>query len=249
MARRIFVAGATGAIGQRLLPLLRDAGDAVMGITRSAERAAALRASGVEAAVVDVYDADGLAHAMAAFRPEVVIHQLTDLPKDMNPREMPAAIARNARVREEGTRKLVAAALACGARRMVAESIAWVYAPGSEPHAESDPMETPAAGDAGVTLHGVIALERAVLDSPPLEGMVLRYGRLYGPGTHSATPAADSPVHVDAAAYAAFLAIDCGEPGIYNVAEPTGALAIDKARTALGWRADFRLAAGAAAPI
>jgi nucleoside-diphosphate-sugar epimerase len=152
------------------------------------------------------------------------------------------ALAENARIRIEGTRNLVAAALAAGARRMIPQSIAWVYAPGPEPHAETDPLNESAEGTAAVTMRGVIALERAVLSSPPLEGIVLRYGRFYGPGTgHNA--AGSPPVHVDAAAYAALLAVDHGAPGsVFNIAEPDEYLSTDKARSVLLWRSDFRLA-------
>src|SRR5690242_3936784 len=242
MPQRIFLAGAAGAIGMRMLPLLREAGHRVVGTTRSAAKAETLRAQGVEAVLVDVFDAEALSRAVKAARPDVVIHQLTDLPKNLEPSLMAQALPRNARIRSEGTRNLVRAAIAAGARRLVAQSIGWAYAPGPEPHAESDPLDAEAEGDRGVTLRGVIALEELVLRSPPLEGIVLRYGRLYGPGTHSAVPSASSPVHVDAAAYAAVLAIDRGRPGAYNIAQPNTHIATEKARTELGWDADFRIA-------
>jgi nucleoside-diphosphate-sugar epimerase len=241
MSHRIFLAGASGAIGRRLTSLLHDAGHDVAGTTRSAAKVEMLRRLGAEPVIVDVYEAPALTRAVAAFRPAVVIHQLTDLPRDLDPRQMGEAIARNARVRDEGTRNLVAAALAAGARRVVAQSIAWIYAPGPEPHAESDPLDGAAQGDRGVTVRGVMALEDRILHAPPLEGIVLRYGQLFGPGTHSQTPSAQAPVHVDAAAYAALLAIDRGAPGVYNVAQPNRYVATEKARAALGWDADFRL--------
>jgi nucleoside-diphosphate-sugar epimerase len=239
MGYRIFLAGASGAIGSRLTPLLLGAGHYVCGTTRSNAKVEALRSLGADPVVVDVFDAAALSRAVAAARPDVVIHQLTDLPKDLNPREMGAAIVRNARIRDEGTRNLVRATLAAGARRLVAQSIAWVYAPGPEPHAESDPLDAGAAG--AINIQGVIALEDLTLKSPPVEGVVLRYGRLYGPGTASDRPPESLPLHVDAAAYAALLAIDHGEPGIYNIAQPNGQVATEKARAALGWTPDFRL--------
>src|SRR5215468_3365161 len=106
MAHRIFLAGAAGAIGTRLVPLLRRAGHAVWGMTRSPAKANALRAAGVEPVVVDVFDADGVAAAVVAARPDVVIHQLTDLPHGLPPERMDAATAPNARIRDEGTRNL-----------------------------------------------------------------------------------------------------------------------------------------------
>jgi nucleoside-diphosphate-sugar epimerase len=242
MTHRILLAGASGAIGRRLTPLLRDAGHHVTGTTRSAAKADALRALGAEPLVVDVFDAEALLRATMEARPEIVIHQLTDLPAGLDPALMGAATARNARIRDDGTRHLVRAAIAAGARRFIAQSIAWAYAPGPVPHAEDDPLDTAAAGARAVSVGGVIALEEQTLHSPPLVGVVLRYGQLYGPGTGADAPTGASPVHVDAAAYAALLAIDRGA-GTYNVAEANDQVATDRVRAELGWRADFRLPA------
>ena len=147
MSYRIFLAGASGAIGSRLTPLLHSAGHYVCGSTRSKTKADTLRSLGADPVVVDVFDATALARAVASARPDVVIHQLTDLPKDLDPREMGAAIIRTARIRGEGTRNLVKAAIAAGARRLVAQSIAWAYAPGAEPYVETDPLDVGAEGD------------------------------------------------------------------------------------------------------
>ncbi|PBB26258.1 MULTISPECIES: NAD(P)-dependent oxidoreductase [unclassified Mesorhizobium] len=242
MGHRIFLAGASGAIGQRLIPQLLAAGHQVTGTTRNADKAATLRALGVGPAVVDVFDAEALSRAMLAAQPDIVVHQLTDLPPGLDPSRMGEAVVRNARIRDEGTRNLVAAAVASGVRRMVAQSIAWAYAPGSEPHGEADPLAGGASGNRGISVGGVIALEKAVL-SAPFAGVVLRYGQLYGPGTGTDTAAGASPVHVDAAAYAALLALDKGAPGVFNVAEPNPAVSTQKAVEELGWRADFRLPA------
>ena len=242
MGHRIFLAGASGAIGQRLIPQLLAAGHQVTGTTRNAEKAATLRALGAEPAIVDVFDAEALSRSMLAARPDIVVHQLTDLPPGLDPSRMGEAIVRNARIRDEGTRNLVAAAVASGVRRMVAQSIAWAYAAGPEPHGEADPLDGGASGNRGISVGGVIALEKAVLNAP-FAGIVLRYGQLYGPGTGTDMAAGASPVHVDAAAYAALLALDKGAPGIFNVAEPNPAVSTQKAIKELGWRADFRLPA------
>jgi len=241
MSYRIFLAGAAGVIGNRMIPILRDAGHTVVGTTRSAAKAETLRSLGIEPVLVDVFDAERLLRAMESARPDVVIHQLTDLPKKLDPRLMGEAIVGNARIRDEGTRNLVAAANALRVRRLVAQSLAWAYAPGPEPHAESDPLDAGAQGARGTTVRGVIALEDWVLKSPPLEGLVLRYGQLYGPGSHADKPSNFVPVHVDAAAYAAVLAIERGQPGPYNIAQSNVHVATDKARTELGWSPDFRI--------
>jgi nucleoside-diphosphate-sugar epimerase len=236
---RIFVAGVTGVIGVRLTPLLLAAGHAVTGTTRSAEKAAELKTIGIEPVVVDVFDAATLRDAVVKARPDVVIHQLTDLPDVIEPAQMPDVLARNSRLRIEGTANLVAAARAAGAKRLIAQSLAFAYAEGTEPHAENDPLASP-EGAGGITARGVWALEEAVLNAPGIDGIVLRYGRLYGPGTWN-TPNARAPLHVDAAAHAALLAISSGRPGVYNVAEDDGAISIDKARKELNFDPGFRL--------
>jgi len=237
----VFLAGAAGAIGRRLVPLLLGAGYRVTGTTRSGETAAELRSRGVIPAVVDVYDAAALREAVVQARPDAVIHQLTDLPKVLDPDRK--SFAANSRLRIEGTPNLVAAARAAGARRLIAQSIAFAYAAGPEPHDETDPLAA-AEGDtpSAVAARGVRALEEAVLGSG-LEGIVLRYGRLYGPGTWNATSSGPGALHVDAAAHAALLALTGGKPGAYNIAEPDGPVAIDKARQELGFDPSFRLPA------
>jgi nucleoside-diphosphate-sugar epimerase len=239
MTHRIFLAGAGGAIGRRLTPMLVAAGHRVVGTTRSAGKAEAIRALGAEAVVVDAFDAAALARAVEAAAPEIVIHQLTDLPRGLDPSKMDEAVRRNARLRTEGTRHLVSAAAAAGARRLIAQSIAWAYAPGAEPYAEDDPLDLEGQGLRAVSVGGIVALERAVLGAP-LDGLVLRHGQLYGPGTGTNARAGASPLHVDDAARAALLAIDHGAPGVYNIAERGGAVDVGKADRELGWRAEPR---------
>jgi nucleoside-diphosphate-sugar epimerase len=214
-------------------------GHQVTGTTRSPAKAGQIEASCGQPAVVDAFDADALTAAVIAARPEVVIHQLTDLPDANDPANFAATRAANARLRREGTRNLMAAAKAAGARRVIAQSVAFAYAPGPQPHHEADPLEL--EGAAKMTAQGVAALEHAVLHTPPIDGIVLRYGRLYGPGTWSETPEGRAPLHVDAAAHAALLAVERGVPGIYNIAEDDGAVAIVKARAQLGFDPAIRL--------
>lgn len=156
---RIFVAGASGVIGSKLVPLLVAAGHSVAGMTRSAARVPALRELGATPVLCDVYDAPALRAAVVGFAPEAVIDQLTDLPDD--PALVRARAEANNRMRREGTANLVAAAGAAGARRILAQSVAW---------------DLPGQGAAAVE-----ALERTVLGAG---GVVLRYGRFYGPGTY-----------------------------------------------------------------
>jgi nucleoside-diphosphate-sugar epimerase len=124
---------------------------------------------------------------------------------------------------------------------VIAQSIAWLYAAGPQPHSEDDPLDLHADGARGITTNGVIALERLVLSSAPISGIVLRYGHLYGPDTGFESPGEPPTVHVDAAASAALLAIGRGHAGIYNVADRSGYLKTDKARGELGWVSGFRL--------
>jgi len=237
---KIFLAGAGGAIGRRLTPLLRRAGHDVVGTTRSAEKTAALRALGAEPVVVDVFDAVALARAVQAAAPQVVMHQLTDLVYAPNTPGFEEGLERNARLRIAGTRNLVAAAKAAGVRRLIAQSIAFVYAPGEGARVESDPLDLAATGIRKRMVNGVVALEDATLEMP--EGIVLRYGLLYGPGTWFENEKRGKPaLHVDAAAQAALLAVTKGAPGIYNIAEDDGAISSEKAKREFGFDAAFRI--------
>jgi nucleoside-diphosphate-sugar epimerase len=174
---RIFVAGASGVIGSRLVPLLVADGHAVAGMTRSAHKIGLLRELGAEPVVCDVFDADALTRAVIAFAPDIVFDQLTDLPD--NAADIPAFSDRNNRIRGEGTRNLLAVAAAASAGPVIAQSISWEL-PGE-------------SGRAATAEH-----ERAVLRAG---GVVIRYGQLYGPGTYYETTQPEPPrVHVDDAA-------------------------------------------------
>jgi nucleoside-diphosphate-sugar epimerase len=236
---KIFLAGASGAIGRRLVPLLLRAGHEVTGTTRSAETGETLAKAGVAPAVLDVYDAAAIIEAMRAAQPEIVIHQLTDLPQEFDQEKISQSYSANARIRTQGTRNLLAAAQESGVHRMIVQSIAFAYAPGGEPHLETDPLNL-ADPLRSVTVKGTAAMEEMVLAAPGMAGIVLRYGMLYGPGTwHATTPASRPALHVDAAAQAALLAVTRGS-GIYNIADDDGAVAIDKARRGLGFDPGFR---------
>jgi nucleoside-diphosphate-sugar epimerase len=237
---RIFVAGAAGAIGKRLVPLLLEAGYHVVGTTRSPNKAETLRAAGVEPVVVDAFNAQALARVVAVARPDIVVHQLTDLPPGLAPDQMAEGTRRNARMRSEGTQNLVAAVRAAGVPRLIAQSIAWLYALGPEPHSEDDPLDLHAADSRAITVGGVETLERLTLTTPGVDGVVLRNGHLYGPNTGSTASPEPPSVHVDAVAHATVLAIEKGH-GIYNVADPNDYLSIERAQRELGFDAQFRV--------
>ncbi|HET9593276.1 MAG TPA: NAD-dependent epimerase/dehydratase family protein [Solirubrobacterales bacterium] len=174
---RVFLAGASGAIGRQLVPLLVAAGHEVAGTTRSEAKVEMLRGLGAEPVVVDVFDAARLREAVVSFGPELVMHQLTDLPQD--PAQISTKAADNARVRTEGTCNLIAAAQAAEAPRLLAQSIAW---------------RLPGEAHAPVEEH-----ERMVLHAG---GVVARYGRFYGPGTYHEEDRPEPPyVHVAEAAH------------------------------------------------
>lgn len=230
---RVFLAGATGVIGRRLVKLLREAHLDVVGTTRTPAKGRILKMLGVTPVVVDVFDADALRDAMVSSEVDAIIHQLTDLTEAPGTPGYPEALARNAKLRIDGTRNLVAAAKAAGVKRMVAQSIAFVYEPIDGVRVEIDAIDPAQTG--------VIALEQAVTQTPGLDGVVLRYGYLYGPGTrYDAAPKPPS-LHVDAAAHAALLALKSAAPGIYNIAEDDGAVASEKAKEAFNFDASFRM--------
>jgi nucleoside-diphosphate-sugar epimerase len=237
---RIFLAGASGAIGRRLVPLLLDAGHRVTGTTRHPETAMMLERAGVVPTVVDVFDAPALKAAFGAAQPAVVIHQLTDLPRELDGTRIAASAPGNARIRGEGTRNLVTAAQAAGAHRFIVQSISFAYVPGGEPHPETDPLNLADPARA-VTVKGVVDMEHQVLAAPGIEGIVLRYGLLYGPGTWYETPGRKPGLHVDAAAQAAVLAVTRGGRGVYNIADDDAAVSIAKARAELGFDPTFRI--------
>jgi nucleoside-diphosphate-sugar epimerase len=235
---RVFLAGATGVIGQRLVPLLVAEGHNVTGMVRSPERVEALRAMGAEPAIADALDADAVRTVVREARPDAVIDQLTSLPRRIDPRKIERDFVLNDRLRSEGTRHLVDAARAAGAGRIVAQSIAFAYAPGPPGtlHLEQDPLlleQAPRVFRRSARAIG--DLEGAVLDAG---GVVLRYGYFYGPGS-AISPTGSvgedlvrrrlpivgkgegvwSFIHVEDAARATVAALTRGEPGAYNVVD------------------------------
>jgi len=258
---RVFLAGASGAIGRTLVPKLVAAGHEVTGTTRSEERAEAIRAAGAHAAVVDVFDADRLREAVAAAAPEVLVHELTSLPDRLDFREEGIYEPTN-RVRTEGTRILLDAAREAGARRFVCQSIAFAYRPeGARVKTEDEPLMEDIPGNFGSGIRALHELEAMVLRAEGIEGVVLRYGFFYGPGTYygdEGTTTADvrrrrmpivgrgsgmfSFIHVDDAADATVAAVERGAPGVYNVVD-------DEPAPMREWLPVFAQAAGARRPL
>jgi nucleoside-diphosphate-sugar epimerase len=215
--------------------MLVAAGHEVTGTSRTGRGAATIAANGATTAAVDVFDGAAVVEAMRRARPEVVIYQVTDLSKPDDEELTDEKLEANAHVREVGIRNVAAATAAVGARRLIAQSIGWLYLAGPEPHTEDDPIAPPPPALIPRTRQAVVDLERVTTSDPRFEGVVLRYGRLYGPGTWETEPDEPPTVHVEAAARAALLAVDHGEPGIYNVANDGGPVSNAKARTHLGW--------------
>ncbi|HEY2570817.1 MAG TPA: NAD(P)-dependent oxidoreductase [Solirubrobacteraceae bacterium] len=234
---RVFLAGATGAIGAPLLRLLVADGHEVTGMTRSPEKAATLIAAGAEGVVADALDADAVQSAVQAARPQAIVHQLTAIPPRLDPRKMVRDFALTDRLRTEGTRNLVAAAQQAGASRIVAQSIAFAYAPGppGTVHDEDDPLIADPPEQFKRSAAAVAELERTVLGA---DGLVLRYGYFYGPATSISAEGSVgqevarrrlpivgggsgvwSFIHVHDAALATAAALTHGAGGAYNVVD------------------------------
>jgi nucleoside-diphosphate-sugar epimerase len=237
---RIFLAGATGAVGTRLVPQLIEAGHEVVAMTRTPGKAAALREAGAMPVVADGLDRDAVLGAVTGAAPDVVIHQLTALSDMGNLRRFDDAFALTNRLRTEGTDHLLAAARAAGARRLIAQSYAgWPFArEGGPVKDETAPLDPDPPRHQRASLAAIRELEGAVTGASDLEGVVLRYGGFYGPGTSlglggehvEAIRARKFPVvgsgagiwsftHIDDAAAATVLALDHGAPGIYNIVD------------------------------
>jgi nucleoside-diphosphate-sugar epimerase len=240
---RVFVAGATGAIGRPLVERLLTGGHEVVGTTRDTARAAALRERGAQAVILDAFDAEALRAAVLAAEPEVVVHQLTALPHDPDRRKaMETGVELTSRLRRETVPALMAAAREAGARRAVVQSISFVTRPDGRPvHDEGAPLYADAPGMRS-SVEAIQALEAATLGTEGVEGLVLRYGFYYGPGTWydrdggMATlirkrrypivgdgAGRMSFVHIDDAVDATVRALERGAPGVYNITDPSPA--------------------------
>ena len=234
---RIFVAGGTGAIGRPLVTSLAAAGHEVTVFSRTEARVAALGVPGVVPAVGDALDPGALLRAVQAARPEVVINQLTSLPQSLNPLTAKRGFDATSRLRRVVSGTLLAAARAASARRVIAQSISFAYRPGPGVRTEDDPLWTEAKGLIGTLSRSVAQLESATLGDDAVQGIVLRYGTFYGPGTYFASGGLYASllakrrlpvpgnggglfgfVHVDDAAAATVAALE-GPTGVFNVVD------------------------------
>ena len=259
---RVFVAGGTGAIGERLVPLLVAGGHRVTAMTRTVNRVPALRASGAEPAVADGLDRASVLEAVARAKPDVVIHEMTGLTGVKSYKNFDREFALTNRLRTEGTDHLLEAARAAGSRRFIAQSYGnWNYErAGSLVKSEDDPFDPDPPSRQRRSLEATRYLERAVIGARDLEGVALRYGNLYGPGTGLAADGEIvalvrkrrlpivgdgdgvwSFVHVDDAAAATVASIDRGRPGAFNVCDD------DPAPVAM-WLPELARAVGAKPP-
>jgi nucleoside-diphosphate-sugar epimerase len=228
---KVFIAGASGAIGQPLCRQLRERGHEVVGMTRS--NAAAVDALGARATVADAFDADAVRAAVAEAAPDVVVNELTDLARPLDPRKYDDWLAGTNRLRREGTRNLADAAVAAGVQKLVSQSVAFAYTFEPGVKTEDAPIHGAAGGEMGSAME---ELERQTLEAPG--GIVLRYGFFYGPGTAYAADGQQIDavrkrrmpivgggsgqfpfIHVDDAASATVAAIERGAPGVYNVVD------------------------------
>jgi nucleoside-diphosphate-sugar epimerase len=237
---RVFVAGATGAIGKQLVPRLVAAGHEVHGMTHSESKQAMLSELGAVPVVADALDPDQVAEAVSRARPEVIVHQLTAIPASLDLRHVNRDFAPTNRLRTEGTDYLLSAGRAVGVRRFVAQSNgAFPYArTGGPVKSEEDPLDTTPPRGMGESWAAIRHLEEAVLGADWTEGIVLRYGGFYGPGTSMAAGAEQvelvrrrkfplvgdgggvwSFIHVADAAEATVAAVERGSRGVYNVVD------------------------------
>ncbi len=236
-----FIAGASGVIGKNICKLLVKDGWKVYGTTRSKNKIESLNKLGIEPIIVDVYDEKKIEEIIVSIKPKIVFHQLTDLPLGLDPDKMEKALESNARLREIGTKNLVNASKKAGIEKMIAQSIAFVYEPSALPHTEDSALLNFSDPVYGTTSKAVASLEEQVLNESFI-GIILRNGLLYGNETGFDKPVDYvPPVHVEAAAYAAFLAINCDKNSTYNIANDDERLSTIKAKNELKWSPDLRL--------
>jgi len=260
---KVFVAGASGAVGHRLVPLLVASGHEVTAMTRSEQKVGSLRSQGAEAVVADALDRRSVMQAVMRAEPEIVIHHMTGLTGVKSFKRFDDEFAMTNRLRTEGADHLLEAARSAGTRRVIVQSFGnWNYArTGDRLKTEQDSLDPNPPANQRRSLGAIRYLERAVLDASELEGVVLRCGNFYGPGTGfaldgdlirlvrkrqlpivGAGTGVWSFIHVDDVATATIAAIDHGSPGVYNVVDE------DPAAVSV-WLPELAKAVGAKRPL
>jgi nucleoside-diphosphate-sugar epimerase len=261
---KIFVAGATGAVGKQLVPQLVSNGHEVVGMTRTAAKADQLRSLGARPVVADALDADAVGRAVGEAEPDVIVHQLTAIPQKLNLRNFAQDFELTNRLRIEGTDHLLSAGRAAGVQRFVAQSNATLYAPTGGPvKHEDDPLDDNPAREMREGNAALRYLETAITGAHWTEGLVLRYGWFYGPGTSIALEPLGSQIellrkrqlpivgrgtgiwsfiHIEDAAAAALAAVEGGPAGIYNVVD-------DEPAPVSVWLPELATAVGAKPPL
>lgn len=260
---KVFLAGAGGAMGRQLIPRLVADGHEVVGMTRSEGKHDLVRSLGARHVAADALDAEAVSLAVAAAEPEVILHELTSIPGNLEPRHFDRDFAATNRLRTEGTDNLLAAARAVGARRFIAQSYAsWPYArTGGPVKSEEDPLDPDPPDQFRNSLRAIEHLEAAATSAAPIEGLVLRYGGFYGPYTSAGRPEGEqieairkrkfpvvgdgqgvwSFVQIEDAAAATAAAVTKGSPGIYNIVD-------DDPAPVSEWLPAFAAAVGAKPP-
>lgn len=234
---RVFVAGASGAVGKRLIPVLVKAGHKVIGMTRSPEKRGLVQASGADCIAADALDRQAVLREVQRAQPDVLVHEMTAIPQVLDLRKFDQQFALTNRLRTEGTDNLLEAAQAAGVQRFVAQSYAgWPYARVGGPiKTEEDPLDPNPPAAFRASLAAIQHLELKVSHTADIDGIVLRYGSFYGPGTSGAWilgqirnrrlpivgkgRAVWSFIHIDDVATATLAAIEGGAPGIYNIVD------------------------------
>lgn len=258
---RVFLAGASGVIGGPLIPALLEQGHEVVGLARSDRSAERIRQSGAEAVIADVLDAESVRAAVEQSRPEIVLSHLTKLPSDLNPRKMKKAYGANDLVRGRGTANLLAAARSAGARRIVVQNVCFLYEPeGGLVKSEDAPLYRDAPPYIERTIKVHEAMEASVTGAGDIEGLVLRFGFWYGPGTSFASGGFTAgevrkrrfPIvgdggglfsfcHIDDVVAASIAALSGGDSGIYNICD-------DDPAAVREWVPEYAKALGAPPP-
>ena len=261
---KVFVAGATGALGKQLVPMLVANGHDVVGMTRTDAKRDQLRSLGAQPVVADALDADAVGRAVGEAEPDVIVHQLTAIPPKINMRRFEREFALTNRLRTEGTDHLLSAGRAAGVRRFVAQSNASLYARTGGPTKREDaPIDDDPPPEMRQGLAAIRHLEAAVTGAQWTEGVVLRYGWFYGPGTSIALDPLGSQIemirkrqmpvvgggtavwsfiHIEDAAAATVAAVEGGPAGIYNVVD-------DDPATVSEWVPELAAAVGAKRPL